>query len=66
MKKPILKVKNVYMLSKEEQKGVNGGVDGISIDLECGGDGSFIFDDKGNKVCCYIPGSWWEPGSYIC
>ena len=64
MKKPILKVKNVYELSKEEQKDVNGGIGGIQ--LGCGGDGSFIYVD-GKKVCCYIPpSSWWDTGSYIC
>ncbi len=58
MKKPILNVKNVYELSKNEQKNVNGGGGRIK---KCGGDGSYIIVN-GKKVCCYIPWS----GHYIC
>ena len=56
MKKAILNVKGAQVLSKDEQKTLNGG-----IGLACGGDGSFIFVN-GVKVCCFDPWS----GLYIC
>lgn len=58
MKKSFLKFNGAQELSKDDQKQINGSA---RPTLQCGGDGSFIYQD-GKKVCCYQPWS----GQYIC
>ncbi|WP_428740342.1 hypothetical protein [Tenacibaculum sp.] len=57
MKKAILKVEGVQELTKATLKNVKGGV----RPTQCGGDGSYIYQN-GVKVCCYQPSTM----NYIC
>ena len=54
----ISKLKDAKDLTKEEQKGINGGLIWVP---KCGGDGSFIYVN-GQIVCCWVPAQQW----YIC
>ncbi len=52
-------------LNKSQQQEINGGFKKGPIGTECGGDGSFIFQDE-IKVCCFQPGKFLGQGTYIC
>ncbi|WGH76456.1 hypothetical protein P8625_04660 [Tenacibaculum tangerinum] len=58
MKKVVLNVNGAQELPKTTLQKINGG--GKFIE-ECGGDGSFIYQN-GRRVCCYQPST----GYYIC
>ncbi|CAM1365882.1 conserved hypothetical protein [Tenacibaculum litoreum] len=60
MKKVILNVEGSQELTKTTLKNIKGGGP-FPFPKECGGDGSYIYQD-GVKVCCYQPSTM----NYIC
>ena len=60
MKKSILDLTGSQELTKITLQKIKGGIR-IPVPTECGGDGSYIYQN-GVKVCCYRPAT----NDYIC